>query len=74
MGKITMRSSSKALVKALEDNLSAHARMYSDLPGAIFYEEPGILGLMTGMDVYESCIYRATLTPGQASGRHFTII
>jgi len=54
------------LVNALEANLSAHARLYSRLPGAVKYDEPEVLGLMTNLDVSECCVYRAVFQPEQA--------
>lgn len=69
MGKILLDLHTPDLVKALEANLQAHVILYASLPGAMVYDEPGILGLMTDLDFSESCIYRANLTPGQASGK-----
>jgi ribosomal protein S18 acetylase RimI-like enzyme len=61
--------SSSKLVGAIEANLYAHVSLYSHLPGAIVYDEPDIVGLMTDLDPYESCVYRAVFTSEQADER-----
>jgi GNAT superfamily N-acetyltransferase len=54
------------IVQALEANLQAHAQLYAGLPGAMICDAPGVIGLMTDLDVSESCIYRANFLPEQA--------
>ena len=66
MGDILLEPSVSDMVQALEANLRAHTQLYAGLPCAIIYNEPGVLGLMTDLDVSESCVYRATFLPEQA--------
>ena len=65
MNNIILDLSTPNLVSALETNIYAHGPLYSHLPGAIFYDEPELLGLMTDLDPSESCVYRATFAPKQ---------
>ena len=64
-GNLVPSLSASNMVNALEANLTAHSRLYSGLPGAISIDEPEITALMTGLDVSESCVYRAEFSPGQ---------
>jgi ribosomal protein S18 acetylase RimI-like enzyme len=52
---------------ALEANLQAHVSLYARLPGAIVCSEPGVVGLMTNLDVSESCVYQANIPLEEAS-------
>jgi hypothetical protein len=67
MDEIIPGLSTPNLANVLEANLGAHARLYSQLPSAIFYDEPTLLGLMTGLKVSENCAYRAIFPPEQAN-------
>ncbi len=66
MGKILQELLKPDLVKALEANLQAHVMLYASLPDAMVCDEPGVLGLMTDLDVSENCIYYADFQPEQA--------
>ena len=65
MGDIVLDTSASNLVSALEANLLAHVPLYSHLPGAITYNDPEVLGLLTDLDPSESCVYRVAFTPEQ---------
>jgi len=67
MSDIVLNSTTYNLIRALEANLYAHGPLYSHLPGAKYYDEPELTGLLTNLDPSESCVYRATFLPEQAS-------
>ncbi len=69
MGDVLLKPSVSDIVQALEANLQAHAQLYVALPGAIICPEPGVLGLMTDLDISENCIYRARFLPERAEQR-----
>jgi hypothetical protein len=66
MSDIILESTTSNLVSALEANLHAQVPLYSHLPGAILWNQPDLLGLMTDLDPSESCVYRAHFGPEQA--------
>lgn len=57
------------IIQALEANLQAHVRLYTGLPGAMICDAPGVTGVMTGLDVSESCVYRTDFPAELASER-----
>ena len=65
MSQMILDPSPASMVSTLKTNLYAHGRLYSDLPGAICYDEPDVLALMTDLNVSESCVYRAVFPPEQ---------
>jgi ribosomal protein S18 acetylase RimI-like enzyme len=69
MNEILIDGSQGNLVLALEANQSAHVELYSQLPGAIPLDEPGLYGLMTGLDASESFIYHTQFSAEQAEQR-----
>ncbi len=69
MSDIVPESTSPNLVTALEANLHAHMPLFAHLPGAILWNEPDLLGLLTDLDPSESCIYRVHFAPEQAETR-----
>ena len=67
MDDILLEPSASEIVQALESNLQAHVWLYARLPGANICGEPGVVGLMTELDISESCVYWANLPPDQAN-------
>src|SRR4030042_3852697 len=58
MNDILLEPSIPALVNAIEANQYAQAPLYSHLPGAILWDDPELLGLLTDLDPSESFVYR----------------
>jgi GNAT superfamily N-acetyltransferase len=66
MNDILLETSELDIVQALESNLQEHVWLYARLPGANICDEPGVVGLMTDLDISESCVYQANFQPDQA--------
>lgn len=66
MSDVVLESTAPDPAGALTANLLANFPLYSHLPGAIVWDDPELLGLLTDLDPSESCVYRAAFAPGQA--------
>lgn len=69
MSNILLEPTTSDLVKAIEINLHAHIPVYSHLPGAIFWDEPDLMALLTNLDPSESMVYRTHFAPEDAEPR-----